>query len=53
MKILILGAGQVGSSVADSLAHEDNDVTIVDTNIAVLRELREKLDVRTEIGQAS
>lgn len=53
MKILILGAGQVGRSVADALAHEDNDVTIVDTNAAALRDLREKLDVRVEIGQAS
>lgn len=53
MKVLILGAGQVGRSVAEVLAHEDNDVTIVDTDAAVLRELREKLDVRTEVGQAS
>lgn len=53
MKILILGAGQVGHSVASSLAHEDNDVTIVDTNAATLRDLREKLDVRVEVGQAS
>ncbi|MGB5598897.1 MAG: Trk system potassium transporter TrkA, partial [Thiothrix litoralis] len=53
MKILILGAGQVGHSVAASLANEDNDVTIVDTNAAALRDLREKLDVRVEVGQAS
>ena len=53
MKVLILGAGQVGCSVAEVLAREDNDVTIVDTNMTVLRELREKLDVRVEIGQAS
>nr|CAA6820261.1 MAG: Trk system potassium uptake protein TrkA [uncultured Thiotrichaceae bacterium] len=53
MKVLILGAGQVGRSVAEVLAHEDNDVTIVDTDATVLRELREKLDVRTEVGQAS
>jgi trk system potassium uptake protein TrkA len=53
MKILILGAGQVGHSVAASLVHEDNDVTIVDTNAAALRDLREKLDVRVEVGQAS
>ena len=32
MKILILGAGQVGSSVAASLAGEANDITIVDSN---------------------
>lgn len=32
MKILILGAGQVGKSVAAALVKEDNDVTIIDTN---------------------
>lgn len=53
MKILILGAGQVGRSVAESLTHEDNDVTIIDTNAAALRDLREHLDVRVEVGQAS
>ncbi len=53
MKILILGAGQVGRSVAEALEHEDNDVTIIDTNAAALRDLREKLDVRVEVGQAS
>ena len=53
MKILILGAGQVGRSVAESLTHEDNDVTIIDTNVAALRDLREHLDVRVEVGQAS
>ena len=53
MKILILGAGQVGKSVAAALVKEDNDVTIIDTNAEALRELREKLDVRVEVGQAS
>ena len=53
MKILILGAGQVGKSVAASLVNEDNDVTIIDTNAEALRALREKLDVRVEVGQAS
>ena len=53
MKILILGAGQVGKSVAASLVNEDNDVTIIDTHAEALRALREKLDVRVEVGQAS
>lgn len=50
---MILGAGQVGRSVAEALAHEENDVSVVDTNAQVLREMREKLDVRVEVGQAS
>ena len=54
MNIVILGAGQVGSSLARSLAvEEDNDITIIDTNVGALRDLREKLDVNTRIGEAS
>ena len=53
MNIVILGAGQVGASLARNLAVEDNDITIIDTDRAPLRELREKLDVHTRQGHAS
>ncbi len=53
MKIIVLGAGQVGSTVARSLAQEDNDVTVVDTDAAVLQEIENTSDLRTVIGQAS
>ena len=53
MNIVILGAGQVGSSLARNLAVEDNDITIIDTDVVALRELREKLDINTRIGEAS
>lgn len=53
MQIIILGAGQVGSGMARSLAHEDNDITVVDTDAARLRELQEKLDLRTVQGHAA
>jgi len=53
MKIIVLGAGQVGSTVARSLAQEDNDVTVVDTDTAVLQEIENTSDLRTVIGQAS
>ena len=53
MKIIVLGAGQVGSSVAQSLALEDNDVTVVDTNEEVLRDLGARLDLGTVCGAAS
>ena len=53
MKILILGAGQVGTSVAASLATENNDITVVDTDHQRLRDLAEKLDIRTVVGHAS
>ncbi|MGD9408489.1 MAG: NAD-binding protein, partial [Thiohalocapsa sp.] len=39
MKILILGAGQVGTSVAANLVSEANDITVVDTDATRLREL--------------
>ena len=53
MKIIILGAGQVGSSVAHNLASEANDITVVDTNTTTLRELQDRLDIRTVAGEAS
>ena len=53
MRILILGAGQVGSSVAASLAGEANDITIVDSNPDALRHLQEHFDLRTLTGFAS
>ena len=53
MKIIILGAGQVGTSVADNLASEANDITVVDQNAELLRDLRDRLDLDTVQGQAS
>jgi trk system potassium uptake protein TrkA len=53
MKIIILGAGQVGSSVAESLAREANDITVVDTDPARLEALRTQLDIRTVLGRGS
>ena len=53
MKIIILGAGQVGSSVAGSLAGEANDITVVDTREDVLQELRDRIDLHTVTGHAS
>jgi len=53
VKIIILGAGQVGSSVARSLAVEANDVTVVDRNPQLLMQLQERSDIRTVTGQAS
>ena len=54
MKVLILGAGQVGRTAAQSLAREPaNEVTVVDSNEDVLRELQSRVDVRTVAGNAS
>jgi trk system potassium uptake protein TrkA len=53
MKIIILGAGQVGGALAESLADEQNDITIVDTDGDRLRSLQDKLDIGIVIGEAS
>ncbi len=53
MKIIILGAGQVGSTLAENLAGEANDVTVVDLNSALLQELQDRLDIRSVQGYAS
>ncbi len=53
MNIIILGAGQVGSSVASNLAKEDNNITVVDTNENLLKELQGRLDIGIVLGHAS
>lgn len=53
MKIIILGAGQVGSSVAHNLASESNDITVVDANAGILQDLQDRLDLRTVVGHAA
>ena len=53
MKILILGAGQVGGTLAESLASEKNDITVIDTDVPRLKELRDRLDINTIRGSAS
>ena len=53
MKIVILGAGQVGASVAEALVHEANDITIVDNDRERLAALQDRLDLRTVCGNAA
>jgi len=53
MKVIILGAGQVGGSVAESLVSEQNDITVVDVEPVRLRELQDRLDLRTVAGSGS
>lgn len=53
MKIVILGGGQVGGTLAENLVGEDNDITVVDTDLARLTELSETNDIRTVQGYAS
>jgi trk system potassium uptake protein TrkA len=54
LKIVILGAGQVGRTAAYHLSREEaNEVTVVDTDEEILRDLQDRLDVRTVAGKAS
>jgi trk system potassium uptake protein TrkA len=54
VKIIILGAGQVGRTAAYHLSREEaNDVTVVDQNEDILRDLQDRLDIRTVNGNAS
>ncbi len=53
MKIIILGAGQVGGTLAEHLANEQNDITVVDTDGEKLRALQDRLDIGTVAGGAS
>src|ERR1700722_9586502 len=54
MKILILGAGQVGRTAAYHLSREPaNEVTVIDTNEAILRDLQDRLDIHAVAGHGS
>lgn len=53
MKIIIIGAGQVGATLAENLANEDNDITVVDTDVKRLRELQDRLDIQTVEGHGA
>jgi trk system potassium uptake protein len=53
VKIVILGAGQVGSTVAETLVSEANDITVVDLDGERLRRLQDRFDLRTVVGSAA
>jgi len=53
MKIIILGAGQVGGTLAENLANEQNDITVIDTDAQRLRELQDSIDIKTIVGTGS
>jgi trk system potassium uptake protein TrkA len=53
MKIIILGAGQVGANLAASLVAENNDITVIDLDAARLALLQDRFDLRTVRGHAA
>lgn len=53
MKIIILGAGQVGSTLAASLSNDENDITLIDQRQDLLDKLQEKHDLRVLKGNGA
>ena len=53
MRILILGAGVTGASVAEALAGEENDIVVVDFRVDLLEALKERFDIATVTGNAA
>lgn len=53
MRVIVCGAGQVGSNIARQLAREGNDVTLIDQDPDLARKIGDELDVRTMVGHAS
>lgn len=53
MKIIILGAGRVGGTLATNLSSEANDITVVDSQESRLSALRDRIDIGVVVGHAS
>ena len=53
MKVVIVGDGKVGFTLADQLAKEGHDVVVIDKNKAVLNQLSEQLDVMVIPGNGA
>ena len=53
MKIVIVGAGEVGFHIASRLAQENKDVVVIDFDPEALKRLSESLDVQTITGSGS
>jgi len=53
MRILILGAGRTGASVAEALASEENDIVVIDSKAHLLETLKERFDISTVVGNAA
>lgn len=53
MKIIVCGAGQVGSNIARHLALENHDVTIVDQTESLVRQISDAHDVNGIVGHGS
>ena len=53
MKVIICGAGKVGTSIAKHLVSQKNDVTVIDQSLDLINDIKEKVDLKTINGSAS
>jgi K+ transport systems, NAD-binding component len=53
MKILVLGGGKIGSSVAEILCHQRHKVTVVEQNASVATQIDTEMDVNVVVGSAA
>ncbi len=53
MRVIVCGAGQVGYGIAERLAAEENDVSVIDTSARHIEIVRDTLDVRGFVGHGS
>ena len=53
MKVIVCGAGKVGTSIAKHLVSQSNDVTVIDQSSELIDEIKEKVDLNTINGSAS
>lgn len=53
MKVIVCGAGQVGTSIVRHLVAENNDVTVIDSSVDLIRKISDSMDVKAMEGYAS
>ncbi len=53
MRVIVCGAGKVGTSIAEQLVNQNNDVTVIDQSEELISKLSEQVDLNTIVGSAS
>ena len=53
MRVIVCGAGKVGTTIAEQLVSQNNDVTVIDQSEELIAKISEEVDLNTIIGSAS
>ena len=53
MRVIVCGAGKVGTSIAEQLVNQNNDVTVIDQSEELILKLSDEVDLNTIVGSAS